>query len=96
MSQLPHWELPHWVSYVQALAVPVILAVIAGFGALIAASQMWIARERLRLDAFDRLYNRRVVIYEATRTFLGAVFNDTISEADKGVWFKDIGCAVPI
>ena len=82
MSQLPHWELPHWVSYVQALAVPVFLAVIAGFGALIAASQMWIAREKLRLDAFDRLYIRRVAIYEATRTFLGAVFNDNISEAD--------------
>jgi|SRR5271155_1966186 len=82
MSPLPHWELPHWVSYVQALAVPIFLAVIAGFGTLIAASQMWIAREKLRLDAFDRLYNRRVAIYEATRTFLAAVFHDNISEDD--------------
>jgi hypothetical protein len=82
MSQLPHWELPYWVSYAQALAVPIFLALITGFGTLIAASQMWIAREKLRLDAFDRLYNRRVTIYEATRTFLAAVFHNNISEGD--------------
>jgi hypothetical protein len=75
-------QLPPWVSYTQALAVPIILVVIAAFGAWIAACQMWIARERLRLDAFDRLYNRRVAIYEATRTLLAAVFHGNISEAD--------------
>jgi hypothetical protein len=66
----------------QALAVPIIVAVIAAFGAWIAACQMWIAREKLRLDAFDRQYNRRVAIYEATRTFLADVFHGNISEAD--------------
>jgi hypothetical protein len=59
-----------------------IVAIIALFGAWIAACQMWIARERLRLDAFDRLYNRRVAIYEATRTLLASVFHRNISEGD--------------
>jgi hypothetical protein len=75
-------QLPLWASYVQALGVPIVLAVIAGFGAWIAACQMWIAREKLRLDAFDRQYNRRVAIYEATRTFLEEVFHGNISKAD--------------
>lgn len=61
--------------------MPIFLAVIALLGAGIAACQMWIAREKLRLDAFDRVYDRRVAIYEATRKFLGDVFDDTgISE----------------
>lgn len=73
-------QLPPWVSYVQAFGVPIVLAVIAVFGAWIAACQMWIARERLRLDAFDRVYNRRVAIYEATRKFLGDVFDNMSKE----------------
>jgi hypothetical protein len=75
-------QLPRWVSYTQALAVPIIAAVIAAFGAWIAACQMWIAREKLRLDAFDRQYNRRVAVYEATRTLLADVFHGNISEAE--------------
>ena len=78
---MPQPPLPLWVSYVQAFGVPSVLAVIAAFGAWIGACQMWIARERLRLDAFDRVYNRRAVaIYEATRKFLGDVFNDMSEE----------------
>ncbi|MGH7110524.1 MAG: hypothetical protein ACREFK_08850 [Stellaceae bacterium] len=76
-------QLPPWVSYVQALAVPIFLAVIALLGTEIAACQMWIAREKLRLDAFDRVYDRRVAIYEATRKFLGDVFSDTGMSEEK-------------
>jgi len=69
-------QLPAWVSYLQALAVPII----AVFGIWIAARQMVIADERLKLDAFDRQYNRRVAVYEATRKFLAGVFHRTISD----------------
>jgi flagellar basal body-associated protein FliL len=75
-------QLPRWVSYLQALGVPIIAAVIATFGAWIAACQMWIAREKLRLDAFDKQYNRRVAVYEATRTFLADVFHGNISDTN--------------
>jgi hypothetical protein len=73
-------QLPQWVSYLQALAVPLVAAAIALFGAWVAASQMWIAREKLRIDVFDRQYNRRVAVYEATRTLLADVFHETVTE----------------
>ena len=56
-------QLPIWISYSQALAVPIIAVVIAAFGAWIAARQMVIADEKLKLDAFDRQYDRRVAVY---------------------------------
>jgi hypothetical protein len=73
-------QLPQWVSYLQALAVPLVAAAIALFGAWVAACQMWIAREKLRIDAFDRQYNRRVAVYEATRTLLADIFHKPVSE----------------
>jgi hypothetical protein len=73
-------QLPQWVSYLQALAVPLVAAAIALFGAWVAASQMWIAREKLRIDVFDRQYNRRVAVYEVTRTLLADVFHGTVTE----------------
>jgi hypothetical protein len=76
---LPHCsELPAWVSYLQALAVPIIGVFIGAFAGLIAARQMWIADEKLRLDTFDKRYDRRVALYEATRKVLGSVFRQTI------------------
>lgn len=71
-------ELPHWVSYLQALAVPVIALV----GVWIAARQMLIADEKLKLEAFDRQYERRVATYEATRDFLASIFLDDLSPDD--------------
>lgn len=73
-------QLPQWVSYLQALAVPLVAAAIALFGAWVAASQMWIAREKLRIDAFDRQYNRRVAVYEATRSLCEDVVKDNVTE----------------
>jgi len=71
-------QLPAWVSYLQALAVPLIALV----GAWIAARQTSIADERLQYDVFDRRYERRVAVYEATRTFLAKVFERRISDDD--------------
>jgi hypothetical protein len=73
-------QLPQWVSYLQALAVPLVAATIALLGAWVAASQMWIAREKLRIDVFDRQYNRRVAVYEATRILLSDVFHGIITD----------------
>jgi hypothetical protein len=72
-------QLPIWISYSQALAVPIIAVVIAAFGAWIAARQMVIADEKLKLDAFDRQYDRRVAVYEATRKVLEDVYQNNMS-----------------
>jgi hypothetical protein len=69
-------QLPTWVSYLQALAVPILALV----GAWIAAQQMLIAHDKLRHDAFEKLYDRRVAVYEATRAILADVFRGNISE----------------
>lgn len=72
---MPHAsQLPIWVSYLQALAVPILALVVAGFGAWISARQMLIAHDKLQLDAFNRQYERRIAVYEATRTILQSVF----------------------
>jgi hypothetical protein len=41
---------------------------------------MSIAEERLQYDVFDRRYERRVALYEATRAFVAKVFERHISE----------------
>jgi hypothetical protein len=69
-------QLPIWVSFLQALAVPFIAVV----GLWIAARQMLIADERLKYDAFDRRYEKRVALYEATRAFLAKVFQKNMSD----------------
>jgi len=66
------------LAMLQALAVPAIAAV----GVWIAARQMVIADEKLKIDAFDRQYNRRVAVYEATREFLRSAYDkQNLSEA---------------
>lgn len=67
-------QLPAWVPYFQALAVPVIGSIVAGVGACIAHQQMKIAREKLDHDKFEKLYDRRVAVYEATRAILASVY----------------------
>lgn len=80
MSQTP--QLPMWVSYVQALAIPIIGVAVRAAGALIALAQVVIARDRFEIDAFDRQYARRVAVYEGTRRFLEAAIRETLSESD--------------
>ena len=40
------------------------------------------AEERLQYDVFDRRYERRVALYEATRAFLAKVFERHISDEE--------------
>lgn len=55
---------PHWTAYISAIVLPII-ALIA---ARIAFRQSQIARNKLKLDLFDR----RMAVYEAVRKALGA------------------------
>ncbi len=58
--------------------------VFAALGVWIAARQMLIADDKLRLDSFGRQYERRVAVYEVTRGILEQVFRgNIISEADR-------------
>ena len=68
------------VSYMQALAVPIIAIVVTAVGTWVAARQMLIAHDKLQHDAFDRQYDRRVAVYEGTRKFLASGFHGNISE----------------
>jgi hypothetical protein len=65
-------HLPDWVSYINALAVPMLAVV----GALIAAGQMYIAQQKLRYDEFYRQYERRFAIYDATRKIMARVIDE--------------------
>jgi hypothetical protein len=56
---------PHWTAYVTAVVVPVIALI----GAWIAFRQSQIARNKLKLD----LYDRRFEIYEAVQKTLGTI-----------------------
>lgn len=57
---------PHWTNYLTALMTPVV----ACFGAWIAYQQWVTARDKLRLD----LYEKRMAVYAAARAALAAVF----------------------
>jgi len=65
---------------------PIALLVVALIGAWIAARQMVIANDRLQMDKFDRLYAKRVAVYEATRNILAKVFQGGVSEDDLQVY----------
>jgi hypothetical protein len=73
-------QLPSWVSYFQALAVPLLAVVVAAFGVWISRRQERIARDKFVNDEFYRLFEKRFAIYQATREFLAAVFLEDIYE----------------
>jgi hypothetical protein len=61
-------QLPLWIQYCQALAVPVI----AIAGVMIALGQLWLAGVRLRHD----LYDRRLKVLETAQRLLAVVFTN--------------------
>jgi hypothetical protein len=63
------------------LIQPIALLVFAAIGVWIAARQMVIANDKLQMDKFDRLYAKRVAVYEATRDILAKAFRE-VTEAD--------------
>jgi hypothetical protein len=60
--------IPHWTAYVAALMTPLV----AAFGIYLAARQVFLARNKLKLDLFDR----RMRLWDATQTLRRAVFED--------------------
>jgi hypothetical protein len=60
----------------------VALLVVGLVGVWISARQMVIANDRLQMDKFDRLYAKRVTVYEATRKILAQVFETSVSDID--------------
>lgn len=56
---------PHWTAYSQALLIPIVTVL----GLLIAWRQWRTARNKLKLDLFDR----RFAVYDTARTFLGSI-----------------------
>jgi hypothetical protein len=74
MSQCP--QLPVWVCYLQALAVPLLAVAVALFGVLIAWWQACIAHRKYKNDEFFRKYEKRFEVYAATREFLASVFSE--------------------
>jgi hypothetical protein len=75
-------QLPGLVSYLQALAVPAVAAV----GVWIAARQMLIADEKLRNEAFDRRYERRLAFYQETSNMVVKILSDKVSEEDLRIY----------
>jgi hypothetical protein len=67
-----------WFASLQGLTVPII----ALFGVWIAARQMLIANEKVRLDAFNSQYERRFAVYDATRAILEKSIREGVSKAD--------------
>jgi len=64
------------IAILQTLLVPAVAVV----GTWIASQQLWIAGEKARYDAFDRRWERRFAVYEATRQFLEDVCGDISEE----------------
>ncbi|MGB8600676.1 MAG: hypothetical protein WCD42_00600, partial [Rhizomicrobium sp.] len=81
-------DLPWWVSYGQALAVPIISLAIAGAGWYVALRQAKLAEAKFKTDEFYRLYEKRFSTFEQTRLFLADVVLAKISdESIKRFWF---------
>ncbi|MGO1073186.1 hypothetical protein [Lysobacter sp. CA199] len=57
---------PHWTAYVSAIAQPIVALLVACLAAWIAYRQYRTARNKLKLDLFDR----RFLVYEAARKAL--------------------------
>jgi hypothetical protein len=79
-------HLPQWVSYFQALGVPLAALIVTLLGVWIAARQMLIADEKVRLDSFNSQYERRFAVYDATRSIFEKSICETISETDLRVY----------
>lgn len=80
MSCIP--LLPTWVSYFQALAVPILGAIVGIFTILISRQSARIAHDKLQQEVFDKQWEKRFAVYVATRDFLKGAHNNTISEID--------------
>jgi hypothetical protein len=68
------------VATVTSLSQILFVPFIALIGAWIAARQMLIAEEKLKFDIFDRRYEKRFAVYEATRSILASPFDRSTTD----------------
>ena len=77
---------PHWTNYLTAMMTPVV----ACFGVWIAYQQWITARDKLRLD----LYERRMEVYAAARAALSAVFaRNDLTPAEESTYLRGVAGA---
>jgi hypothetical protein len=73
-------QLPEWVEYVKALGTPVAAVIAAAITATIAYRQWVTARNKLKLDLFDK----RMEIYRSAIDLMSEIgYHDTILEWDR-------------
>ncbi len=75
---------PAWVSVVAALGPPIIALLVGVLGGLIAYRQWRTARNRLKLDLFDR----RLTVYEQTRDLLARRMAAGFLDLDEIIEFR--------
>jgi hypothetical protein len=74
---------PHWTAYLSALATPVI----AVLGSWIAFQQWRTARDKLRLDLFEK----RMAVYQSARDALGTLFTiDRLTQEEEMKFLSNI------
>ena len=62
------------------------MPVIAAVGVWVTLNQFRLAREKNRRDEFDRLFARRMAVYQATRDALAGAFDPKTSDDDVRVY----------
>jgi hypothetical protein len=65
-----------------SFSVPLAAAIIAGFGVWFAGRQAVMAEERMEFDKFERRWDKRWALYEATRDILAKGFDEIKSDKD--------------
>jgi hypothetical protein len=72
-------QLPLWVEYVKALGGPIVALIAACIGGGIASQQWRTARNKLKLDLFDK----RLKVYQHAVELLQEIWSPTPTEVDK-------------
>ena len=76
---MPSNEFPYWVSFTQAVGPTIVAIVAAGIASLIQYNQWKTAKAKLAIDLFER----RFVVYEATRKLVSALLQKTKMHDDE-------------
>jgi hypothetical protein len=76
-------QLPQWAMYAWALGPTLVAIIAAGIAGYIALRQWWTARDRVKLDMFEK----RFAVYEATKSLIN---KRPITPNDMGEFYNGI------